>query len=168
MRLWHLLCLLCALAVASFVLPRPSRAQPVFRARDPLESIPMWVIWEKRERRGSRRTAGAAAGPLRLKDLRRPGVSCGVLRPGASLQRHAPTSRGTVQTPGLGDPRQLFGVEARPRAFRDGFPSQVEHIAEVTTTPARDWALTPPHREAGTVPFVPPPSATPPDDPPSG
>ena len=165
MRLWHLLCLLFALAVASFVLPRPSRAQPVVKARDPLESIPMWVVWEKRERRGSRRTGGAAPGPLRLRDLRRPGVSFGVLRPGASLQRHAPTSRGALQMPGLGDPRQPFDVEVRPRALRDGFPSRAEHIAEVTTTPARHWALSPPQREAGATLSLPPACARATDDP---
>ena len=71
MRLWHLLGLLFVAALASFVLPRPSPAQPVIKQQDPLEDVQMWMVWEKREQRGAKRTGGAAGTPLRLRDARR-------------------------------------------------------------------------------------------------
>jgi hypothetical protein len=164
MRFWHLLGLLFVFALASFLIPQPSPAQPVIRPRDPFASIPMWMIWEKRERRGSRRAGGAAPAPLRLKDLRRPGVSFGILRPGAASQRHIPASRGPIHAPGVGDARRPFDSVARPWAFPEGYPPPDEQAGELTTTLALGRALSPPHREAGIAPSLPPPLPTPRND----
>lgn len=129
MRLWHLLSLLFILAFASFVLPQPSSARPVARVGDPFKSTPMWVIVEKRDRRGSRRNGGVPPTPLPLRNLRRHDVSSPHRLPEASAPKPMPASTGVPPTRGADDVYQSSGSDAsrgvlvkpaRPRSTRPG------------------------------------------------
>ena len=91
MRLWHLLCLLFIAALASSLLPQPSRTEPAFGQPHPLQSVPMSRLSERREQRGSRRNGGVRPTPLPLKNLLRSEGPSAIRRPATASHEQAPT-----------------------------------------------------------------------------